>query len=185
MQKGTVCLADLCGALHCDYYDSMLTSKHKKATCKPAVADRNRHACEVGETPYVCCFPPFWMFWTSFDVRSFCLLRWQLLRCANYLFYSQDPCKHIELSNRVLEASCWVPFFFLWNILFSIFCSMDIFWMWRYIPICMAPLDGKWFKVERHHIGLHLSPEEQLYLCGPIHGQISKILLGLVYLVDF
>lgn len=52
--KGTVCLADLCGALHCDYYDSMLSPKHKKTTCKPAVADRNRHACEVLANT---CFP--------------------------------------------------------------------------------------------------------------------------------
>lgn len=177
MQKGTVCLADLCGALHCDYYDSMLSPKHKKTTCKPAVADRNRHACEVGEK--VLMFVVFLLsecFGHPLMSNSFCLLRWQLLRCANYLLYSQDPCKHSELSNRVLEASWFqrvLEFHFsMWNILFSIFCSMDVLWMWGFFPICMAPIDGKWFKVERHHIGLHLSLEEQLYLCGLIHGQI-------------
>ncbi|KAH9535124.1 hypothetical protein CY35_17G037600 [Sphagnum magellanicum] len=41
------CLADFCGALHCDYVDGLSNSKWKKTTCKPAVVDRNRHLCEV------------------------------------------------------------------------------------------------------------------------------------------
>ncbi|CAM6038676.1 unnamed protein product [Sphagnum compactum] len=41
------CLADFCGALHCDYIDGLSNSKWKKTTCKPAVVDRNHHLCEV------------------------------------------------------------------------------------------------------------------------------------------
>ncbi|CAK9214698.1 unnamed protein product [Sphagnum troendelagicum] len=48
------CLADLCGALHCDYFDSLSNSKRKKVTCKPAVVDRNLHLCEVLANT---CFP--------------------------------------------------------------------------------------------------------------------------------
>ncbi|XP_057488780.1 uncharacterized protein LOC130774731 isoform X1 [Actinidia eriantha] len=39
------CLADLCGALHCDLWlDS--NSKFRKTKCNPAAAARNRHFCE-------------------------------------------------------------------------------------------------------------------------------------------
>lgn len=37
------CLADLCGALHCDF---MMNSKLPKTKCNPAAAARNRHLCE-------------------------------------------------------------------------------------------------------------------------------------------
>lgn len=37
------CLADLCGALHCDL---VMNSKAPKAKCNPAAAVRNRHLCE-------------------------------------------------------------------------------------------------------------------------------------------
>ncbi|KAG6524635.1 hypothetical protein ZIOFF_014570 [Zingiber officinale] len=37
------CLADLCGALHCD---QMVESKKAKTKCNPAAAARNRHLCE-------------------------------------------------------------------------------------------------------------------------------------------
>lgn len=37
------CLADLCGALHCDLVDE---SKPLKTKCNPAAAARNRHLCE-------------------------------------------------------------------------------------------------------------------------------------------
>ncbi|CAM8936843.1 hypothetical protein QQ045_012950 [Rhodiola kirilowii] len=37
------CLADLCGALHCDH---VLSSKTTKSKCNPAAAARNRHLCE-------------------------------------------------------------------------------------------------------------------------------------------
>lgn len=37
------CLADLCGALHCDVLDE---SKSRKTKCNPAAAARNRHLCE-------------------------------------------------------------------------------------------------------------------------------------------
>lgn len=47
LQSANRCLADFCGALHCDYVDGLLNSKWKKTTCKPAVVDRNRHLCEV------------------------------------------------------------------------------------------------------------------------------------------
>ncbi|KAI0523131.1 hypothetical protein KFK09_005521 [Dendrobium nobile] len=37
------CLADLCGALHCDF---VIDSKKTKTKCNPAAAARNRHLCE-------------------------------------------------------------------------------------------------------------------------------------------
>lgn len=37
------CLADLCGALHCDH---VVRSKSPKTKCNPAAAARNRHLCE-------------------------------------------------------------------------------------------------------------------------------------------
>ncbi|XVF54619.1 hypothetical protein PTKIN_Ptkin05aG0196200 [Pterospermum kingtungense] len=37
------CLADLCGALHCDF---LMNSKSPKAKCNPAAVARNRHFCE-------------------------------------------------------------------------------------------------------------------------------------------
>lgn len=44
LQSHGKCLADLCGALHCDY---MINSQSYKAKCNPAAASRNRHLCEV------------------------------------------------------------------------------------------------------------------------------------------
>ncbi|KAL0415775.1 UNVERIFIED_CONTAM: hypothetical protein Slati_3409400 [Sesamum latifolium] len=38
------CLADLCGALHCDF---VMNSQSLKTKCNPAAAARNRHLCEV------------------------------------------------------------------------------------------------------------------------------------------
>ncbi|XP_057983306.1 uncharacterized protein LOC131168112 isoform X3 [Malania oleifera] len=38
------CLAEVCGALHCDL---MMGSKSQKTKCNPAAAARNRHFCEV------------------------------------------------------------------------------------------------------------------------------------------
>lgn len=40
---GSKCLADLCGALHCDH---VLGSKSPKKKCNPAAVARNRHLCE-------------------------------------------------------------------------------------------------------------------------------------------
>ncbi|PNY17071.1 nucleic acid binding protein [Trifolium pratense] len=37
------CLADLCGALHCD---AVMNSKSSRSKCNPAAAARNRHLCE-------------------------------------------------------------------------------------------------------------------------------------------
>ncbi|XP_019463704.1 PREDICTED: uncharacterized protein LOC109362398 isoform X1 [Lupinus angustifolius] len=37
------CLADLCGALHCD---AVMTSKSSRSKCNPAAAAKNRHLCE-------------------------------------------------------------------------------------------------------------------------------------------
>ncbi|KAL0429574.1 UNVERIFIED_CONTAM: hypothetical protein Sradi_0583400 [Sesamum radiatum] len=37
------CLADLCGALHCDF---VMKSQSRKTKCSPAAAARNRHLCE-------------------------------------------------------------------------------------------------------------------------------------------
>ncbi|KAG7023082.1 hypothetical protein SDJN02_14106, partial [Cucurbita argyrosperma subsp. argyrosperma] len=45
------CLADLCGALHCDL---KMDIKSRKSKCKPAAAARNKHLCEsLADT----CFP--------------------------------------------------------------------------------------------------------------------------------
>lgn len=43
-QTDTKCLADLCGALHCDF---VLSSKKPKTKCNPAAVAKNRHLCEV------------------------------------------------------------------------------------------------------------------------------------------
>lgn len=37
------CLADLCGALHCDY---VINKQSRQTKCNPAAAARNRHLCE-------------------------------------------------------------------------------------------------------------------------------------------
>lgn len=45
------CLADLCGALHCDL---VMDSQPRKTKCNPAAAAKNRHLCEsLADT----CFP--------------------------------------------------------------------------------------------------------------------------------
>ncbi|KAF3436808.1 hypothetical protein FNV43_RR19561 [Rhamnella rubrinervis] len=41
--NGSKCLADLCGALHCDH---MMKTKSTKAKCNPAAVARNHHLCE-------------------------------------------------------------------------------------------------------------------------------------------
>ncbi|OVA20503.1 hypothetical protein BVC80_1065g54 [Macleaya cordata] len=46
------CLADLCGALHCDL---VMDSKPPKTKCNPAAASRNRHLCEVASDNYIAC----------------------------------------------------------------------------------------------------------------------------------
>lgn len=43
-QSNGKCLADLCGALHCDL--KMIPAPRKKK-CNPAAASKNRHLCEV------------------------------------------------------------------------------------------------------------------------------------------
>ena len=54
MQSSNKCLADTCGALHCDYFDDLSSLKPKaQATCKPAVVEKNRHACEVGKLEFM------------------------------------------------------------------------------------------------------------------------------------
>ncbi|KAJ4712504.1 C2H2-like zinc finger protein [Melia azedarach] len=45
------CLADLCGALHCDF---VMKSKSSKSKCNPAAVARNRHLCESFANS---CFP--------------------------------------------------------------------------------------------------------------------------------
>ncbi|KAG7539024.1 Zinc finger C2H2-type [Arabidopsis suecica] len=47
----TKCLADLCGALHCDF---VLSSKKPKTKCNPAAVAKNRHLCESVANS---CFP--------------------------------------------------------------------------------------------------------------------------------
>ncbi|KAL3716772.1 hypothetical protein ACJRO7_008364 [Eucalyptus globulus] len=50
-ESRNICLADLCGALHCDF---VINSKSQKTKCNPAAAARNRHLCEsLADT----CFP--------------------------------------------------------------------------------------------------------------------------------
>ncbi|CAL8158187.1 unnamed protein product [Prunus armeniaca] len=41
--SGSKCLADLCGALHCDV---VMDTKSSKTKCNPAAAARNHHLCE-------------------------------------------------------------------------------------------------------------------------------------------
>lgn len=49
------CLADVCGALHCDYYDALNQAKHKKRKCNTPSSDKNLHLCQsLART----CFPP-------------------------------------------------------------------------------------------------------------------------------
>ncbi|KAB1217299.1 hypothetical protein CJ030_MR4G021022 [Morella rubra] len=43
IQSHSKCLADLCGAVHCDV---MMDTKSRKSKCNPAAAARNRHLCE-------------------------------------------------------------------------------------------------------------------------------------------
>lgn len=49
------CLADACGALHCDYYNAMLQSKQKKRICNTLSSDKNLHLCQSLARS---CFPP-------------------------------------------------------------------------------------------------------------------------------
>lgn len=52
LQSSNRCLADACGAMHCDYFNSLSSEpKTQTATCKAAVVDKNRHSCEVGRSP--------------------------------------------------------------------------------------------------------------------------------------
>ncbi|GKD84228.1 hypothetical protein Tco_1351067, partial [Tanacetum coccineum] len=44
------CLADLCGALHCDYLANSVVPKTK---CNPAAAARNRHLCETAVFQFI------------------------------------------------------------------------------------------------------------------------------------
>ncbi|KAI3454967.1 hypothetical protein Pfo_011630 [Paulownia fortunei] len=65
------CLADLCGALHCDF---VLNSQSRKTKCNPAAAARNRHLCEVDLANS--CFPvnegPSVTRLHEFFLRQFC-----------------------------------------------------------------------------------------------------------------
>lgn len=51
LQNSSKCLADLCGALHCD---RVMKIKSTKAKCSPAAVARNRHLCEVVIKYYYC-----------------------------------------------------------------------------------------------------------------------------------
>lgn len=44
IQSGSKCLADVCGALHCDL---VMDTQSRKTKCNPAAAAKNRHLCEV------------------------------------------------------------------------------------------------------------------------------------------
>ncbi|EPS65296.1 hypothetical protein M569_09480, partial [Genlisea aurea] len=65
------CLADLCGALHCDY---VLNSQSRKTKCNPLAASRNLHLCEeIADN----CFPlstrsPVATHLHEFFLRQFC-----------------------------------------------------------------------------------------------------------------
>ncbi|KAH7423198.1 hypothetical protein KP509_12G043500 [Ceratopteris richardii] len=49
------CLADVCGALHCDYYEKLAKSKHKKKKCNTLASEKHLHLCQsLART----CFPP-------------------------------------------------------------------------------------------------------------------------------
>ncbi|XP_051148096.1 uncharacterized protein LOC127263152 [Andrographis paniculata] len=64
------CLADLCGALHCDF---VMNSQSPKTKCNPAAAARNRHLCEDLANS---CFPvsqgPSAVRLHEFFLRQFC-----------------------------------------------------------------------------------------------------------------
>ena len=51
IQSHNMCMADLCGALHCDI---VMDSAPRKTKCNPAAAARNKHLCEV---------PSEWFLW--------------------------------------------------------------------------------------------------------------------------
>lgn len=50
IQSHGKCLADLCGALHCDF---MMNSKSSRSKCNPAAVVKNRHLCEVVSTSII------------------------------------------------------------------------------------------------------------------------------------
>lgn len=50
MQSGSKCIADLCGALHCDH---VMHTKSRKTKCNPVAVARNRHICEVALCAFV------------------------------------------------------------------------------------------------------------------------------------
>ncbi|KAJ7539071.1 hypothetical protein O6H91_11G076000 [Diphasiastrum complanatum] len=49
------CLADVCGAIHCDYMDSKHKKQYAHRKCNPSVSRRNQHLCENLANS---CFPP-------------------------------------------------------------------------------------------------------------------------------
>lgn len=68
LQTDTKCLADLCGALHCDF---VLSSKKPKSKCNPAAVAKNRHLCEVAFLGSLSIFLPFPLWIHDFLVFSF------------------------------------------------------------------------------------------------------------------
>lgn len=50
IQSHGKCLADLCGALHCDF---VMNSKSSRSKCNPAAVAKNRHLCEVVSTSII------------------------------------------------------------------------------------------------------------------------------------
>lgn len=66
------CLADVCGAIHCDFFTSQIKI-NKKAPCNQAAANRNKHLCESLANS---CFPtgegPTALRLHDFFLRQFC-----------------------------------------------------------------------------------------------------------------
>lgn len=94
IQSHSRCLADICGALHCDL---VMDSVPRKTKCNPAAAAKNQHLCEVAM--YEWCSP--------------------LLILAFFLYsYFNDLCRALLIlvfqSMRVLQQAVFmVTFYFI------------------------------------------------------------------------
>lgn len=106
MQSHSKCLADLCGALHCDV---IMNTKSTKTKCNPAATARNRHLCEVALE------------------RSNCLHF--LLQCFLIAYVYCIPCRVLQivvflLIRAPLQAVFMVFFKKIQEAILSCFCNL-------------------------------------------------------------
>jgi hypothetical protein len=66
-QSHSKCLADVCGALHCDL---VLDSAPQKTKCNPAATGRNKHLCEVASQLYLCFIDLICLYLTNMIIVS-------------------------------------------------------------------------------------------------------------------